>query len=56
MKNKQLHEEFNLQSHNLQNTQHTKMQIERDLQSVEDKMKRRDEYISNIEQENMKLR
>ena len=33
-----------------------KIQLTRDLQSLEEKMKRRDEYIQSIEQENLKLR
>ncbi len=40
----------------MQNTNHVKLQLERDLQSLEEKMRRRDEYISSVEQENVKLR
>ena len=33
-----------------------KLQLTRDLQTLEEKLKKRDEYINSIEQENAKLR
>lgn len=53
---RKMQDEQNIQNHNLQNTTHMKLQLNRDLLNLQEYVKKRDDYIQSIEQENAKLR